>query len=151
MTAFSSVCHFYSLLQWQATPVLLPRKSHGWRSLVGYSPWGRHELVAMERLHFHFSLSRNAEGNGNPLQCCCLENPRDGRAWWAAVCGVAQSRTRLKRLSSNSSSILSQRSLYCFHFFIWLSICGSDWVISIILSFRSYSFFCIIHSVIHCL
>ena len=55
-----------------------------------------------ERLHFHFSLSPNGEGNGNPLQCSCLENPRDGGAWWAAVYGVAQSRTRLKRLSSSS-------------------------------------------------
>ena len=90
--------------QWQATPVLLPRKSHGWRSLVGYSPWGRQELVATERLYFHFSLSRNGEGSGNPLQCSCLENPRDSRAWWAAVYGVAQSRTRLRWLSSSSSS-----------------------------------------------
>ena len=57
-----------------------------------------------ERLHFHFSLSRNGEGNGNPLQCSCLENPRDGGAWWAAIYGVAQSQTRLKRLSSSSSS-----------------------------------------------
>ena len=57
-----------------------------------------------ERLHFHFSLSCIGEGNGNPLQCSCLENPRDGGAWWAAVYGVAQSRTRLKRLSSSSSS-----------------------------------------------
>ena len=56
------------------------------------------------RLHFHFSLSCIAEGNGNPLQCSCLENPRDRGAWWAAVYGVAQSRTRLKRLSSSSSS-----------------------------------------------
>ena len=56
-----------------------------------------------ERLHFHFSLSCIGEGNGNPLQCSCLENPRDGGAWWAAVSGVAQSRTRLKRLSSSSS------------------------------------------------
>ena len=79
--------------QWQATPVLLPGKSHGWRSLVGCTPWGREEI---ERLHFHFSLSRIGEGNGNPLQCSCLENPRDGRAWWAAVYGVAQSWTRLK-------------------------------------------------------
>ena len=54
--------------------------------------------------HFHFSLSCIGEGNGNPLQCSCLENPRDGGAWWAAVYGVAQSRTRLKRLSSSSSS-----------------------------------------------
>ena len=58
-----------------------------------------------ERLHFHFSLSCTGEGNGNPLQCSCLENPRDGGAWWAAVYGVAQSRTRLKRLSSSSSSV----------------------------------------------
>ena len=57
-----------------------------------------------ERLHFHFSLSCIGEGNGNPLQCSCLENPRDGGAWWAAVYGVAQSQTRLKWLSSSSSS-----------------------------------------------
>ena len=56
-----------------------------------------------ERLHFHFSLSCIGEGNGNPLQCSCLENPRDRGAWWAAVSEVAQSRTRLKRLSSSSS------------------------------------------------
>ena len=61
--------------------------------------WG---LDTTERLHFHFSLSCIGEGNGNPLQCSCLENPRDGGAWWAAVYGVAQSRTRLKRLSSSS-------------------------------------------------
>ena len=79
--------------QWQATPVLLPRKSHGWRSLVGHSPWGRYESDTTERLHVHFSLSHNGEGNGNPLQCSCLENPRDGRAWWAAIYGVAQSQT----------------------------------------------------------
>ena len=57
-----------------------------------------------ERLHFHFLLSCIGEGNGNPLQCSCLENPRDGGAWWAAVSGVAQSRTRLKRLSSSSNA-----------------------------------------------
>ena len=57
-----------------------------------------------ERLHSHFSLSCIGEGNGNPLQCSCLENPRDRGAWWAAVSGVVQSRTRLKRLSSSSSS-----------------------------------------------
>ena len=57
-----------------------------------------------ERLHFHFSLSCIGEGNGNPLQCSCLEDPRDGKAWWAAVSGIAQSWTRLKRLSSSSSS-----------------------------------------------
>ena len=86
------------------TPVLLPGKSHGWRSLVGSSPWVREELDMTERLHFHFLLSCIGEGNGNPLQSSCLENPRDGRAWWAAVSGVAESRTRLKRLSSSSSS-----------------------------------------------
>ena len=91
--------------QWQATPVLLPRKSHGWRSLVGCSPRGHKESDATERLHFHFSLAHNGEGNSNPLQCSCLENSRDGRAWWAAVYGVAQSRTQLKRLSSSSNSI----------------------------------------------
>ena len=57
-----------------------------------------------KRLHFHFSLSCTGEGNGNPLQCSCLENPRDGGAWWAAVSEVTQSRTRLKRCSSSSSS-----------------------------------------------
>ena len=87
--------------QWQPTPVLLPGKSHGRRSLVGYSPWGCEEWDTTERLHFHFSLSCIGEGNGNPLQCSCLENPRDGGAWWAAIYGVAQSRTRLKRLSSS--------------------------------------------------
>ena len=89
--------------QWQPTPVLLPGKSHGWRSLVGCSPWGREESDTTERLQFHFSLSRIGEGNGNPLQCSCLENPRDGGAWWAAIYGVTQSQTQLKRLSSSSS------------------------------------------------
>ena len=90
--------------QWHPTPVLLPGKSHGWRSLVGCSPWGRLESDTTERLHFHFSLSRIGEGNGNPLQCSCLENPRDSGASWAAVYGVTQSRTRLRQLSSSSSS-----------------------------------------------
>ena len=153
------------------TRALLPGKSHGRRSLVGWSPWGREELDMTERLHIHFSLSCTGEGNGtslvaqmvkrlptmretqvqslgqedllekemathsstrawkipgtqepgrlqsmglqiikhvwegngNPIQCSCLENPRDGGAWWAAVYGVAQSRTRLKWLSGSSS------------------------------------------------
>ena len=89
--------------QWHATPVLLPGKSHGWRSLVGCSPWGHTESDTTEQLHFHFSLSRIGGGNGNPLQCSCLENPRDRGAWWAAIYGVAQSWTRLKQLSSSSS------------------------------------------------
>ena len=90
--------------------VLLPGKSHGWRSLVGCSPWAWAESDTTERLHFQFSLSCIGEGNGNPLQCSFLENPRDGGAWWAAVYGVAQSRTRLKRLSSSSS----RDSIACF-------------------------------------
>ena len=90
--------------EWHPSPVLLPGISHGRRSPVGCSPWGREELDTTERLHFHFSLSCIGEGNGKPLQCSCLENPRDGGAWWVAVYGVTQSRTRLKRLSSSSSS-----------------------------------------------
>ena len=69
---------------------------------MGCSPWGREESDTTEQLPVHFSLSCIGERNGNPLQCSCLENPRDGRAWWAAVYGVAQSRTRLKQLSSSS-------------------------------------------------
>ena len=90
---------------WHPIPVLLPGKSHGWRSLVGCSPWGREELDKTQRLHFHFSLSCIGEGNGNPLQCSCLENPRARGASWAAVYGVAQSQTRLKQLSSSSRQV----------------------------------------------
>ena len=92
----------YRRRQWHPTPELLPGKYHGWRSLVGCSPWDCEESDMTERLHFHFSLSWTGEGNGNPLQCSCLENPRDGGAWWAAVYGVAQSRTRPKWLRSSS-------------------------------------------------
>ena len=74
-------------------PVLLPGKSHGWRSLVGYSPWDWEELDMTEQLHFHFSFSCTGEGNGNPLQHSCLENPRDRGAGWAAVYEVAHSWT----------------------------------------------------------
>ena len=80
--------------QWHPNPGLLPGKSHGWRSLVGCGPWGHEEWDMTKRLHFHFSLLCIGEGNGNPLQCSCLENPRDG---------VAQSRTQLEWLSSSSS------------------------------------------------
>ena len=62
----------------------------------GCSPWGHEESDTTERLHFYFLLSCIGEGNGNPLQCYYLENPRDGGAWWAAICGVTQSWTRLK-------------------------------------------------------
>ena len=89
---------------WHPTPVLLPRKSHGWRSLVGYSPWGHQESDTTERRYCHLSLPCIGEGNGNPPQRSCLENPRDRGAWWAAVYGVSQSRTRLKQLSSSSST-----------------------------------------------
>ena len=88
--------------QWHPTPVLLPGKSHGRRSLVGSSPLGHEESDMTERLHFHFLLLCIGEGNGTPLLCSCLENSRDGGAWWAAVYGVTQSRTRLKRLSSRT-------------------------------------------------
>ena len=101
--------------QWHPTPVLLPGKSHGQRSLVGCNPWGRSESDTTERLHFHFSLSCIGEGNGNPLQCSCLENPRDGGACCTAVSGVAQNWTRLKRLSSSSSSqeLVMDREAWC--------------------------------------
>ena len=90
--------------QWHPTPVLLPGKSldgGAWKAAVHGVTKSRDRT---ERLDFHFSLSCIGEGNGNPLQCSCLENPRDEGAWWAAVYGVAQSRTRLKQLSSSSSS-----------------------------------------------
>ena len=97
----------FTFMHWrrkrQPTPVFLPRESQGRGSLVGCHLWGRTESDTTERLDFHLSLSCIGEGNGNPLQCSCLENPRDGRAWWAAVYGVAQSWTQLKRLSSSSS------------------------------------------------
>ena len=99
------IFNFFVSNRWHPTPVLLPGKSHGRKSLVGCSSWGREESDTTERPHFHFSFSCIEEGNGNPLQCSCLENPRNGRAWWAAIYGVAQSQTRLKQLSSSRSSL----------------------------------------------
>ena len=110
-TSFRASCLLRRRRQWHPTPVLLPGNSHGRRSLVGYSRWGREESDTTERLHFHFSLSCIGEGNGNPLQYSCLENPRDRGAWWAAVYGVAQSRTRLRRFSS---SLLRRPTLLLF-------------------------------------
>ena len=85
---------------WQPTPVLLPGKSHGRRSLVGCSPWGCEESDTTERLHFPFSLSCIGEGNGNPLQCSCLENPRDSGAWWG-------------RTESDTTEVTWQQQQYC--------------------------------------
>ena len=99
-------CPFLNCLRACQEKAMAPHSS----TLAWKIPWteepGRRQSMGSHRVghdwatHFHFSLSCIGEGNGNPLQCSCLENPRDGEAWWAAVCGVAQSRTRLKRLSS---------------------------------------------------
>ena len=100
---------FFNILVFNVEKAMAPYSStlswkiHGRRSLVGCSPWRCKESDMTELLHFHFSLSCLGEGNGNPLQYSCLENPRDRGAWWAAVYGVAQSWTRLKQLSSSSS------------------------------------------------
>ena len=83
------------------------------------SPWGPKELDTTERLHFHFSLSCIGEGNGNPLQCSCLENPRDGGAWWAAIYGATQSRTRLKRLSSSSATKMGGNRSWAWAAGVW--------------------------------
>ena len=87
---------FYDSLQEKA--MAIHSSTLAWKilwveELVGCSPRGHEESDTTERLHFHFSLSCIGEGNGNPLQCSCLENPRDGVAWWAAVYGVTQSQT----------------------------------------------------------
>ena len=111
--------------RWHPTPVLLPGKSHGQRSLVGCGPWGCEESDTTERLPFHFSLSCIGEGNGNPLQCSCLENPRDGGAWWAVVYGVTQSRTWLKWLSSSSSSISMRLILSSLPFYSYWDWAGA--------------------------
>ena len=92
--------------QWHSTPVLLPGKSHGRRSLVGCSPWSREESARLSDFTFPFHFHA-LEKEMATHSCSCLENPRDGGAWWAAICGVAQSRTRLKRLSSSSSIPIS--------------------------------------------
>ena len=124
LLVFAPLCCSTWRRQWHPTPVLLPGKSHGWRSLVGCSPWGCQESNTTERLHFYFSLSRIGEGNGNPLQCSCLENPRDGGAWWAAVSGVAQNRTQLKRLSSRIPICrkMNNKMQYEMQGIIWISI-----------------------------
>ena len=90
---------------------------------MGCSPWDREESDTIEQLHFHFSLSCIGEGNGNPLQCSCLENPRDSGAWWAAVYGVAQSRTQLKRLSNQGRKgkvVLPHNTKHVITFRYWM-------------------------------
>ena len=128
---FASYSDYIGRRQWHPTPVLLPGKSHGWRSLVGCSPWGNYESDMTKWLHFYFSLSCIGEGNGNPLQCSCLENPRDGGAWWAAVYGVAQSQTRLKRLSGSSPTTPSVQSALASESSVsWFTHCASVLILS---------------------
>ena len=86
--------------QWHPTPALLPGKSYGQRSLVGCSPWGSYKSDTTERLHFHFSFSYIGEGNGSPLQSSCLENPRDGGAWWLLSMGSPRIRHDLSDLAA---------------------------------------------------
>ena len=137
MSLWNLVVNIWLVQYWrrkcQPTPVLLPGKFHGWRSLVGYSPWGRKESDTTERLHFHFSFSCIGEGHGNPLQYSCLENPRDRGAWWAAVSGVTESWTWLKRLSSSSSTILANSS--------WAP-CQARWAIWSCLTIASWGRYC---------
>ena len=139
--------------QWQPTPVLLPGKSHGQRSLGGCSPWGCQELDTTEWLHFHFSLSCTGEGNGNPLQYSYLKNPRDRGAWWAAINGVAQSQTWLKQLSSSSSMSLDNCVMTCIHHYdiilnnlTLLKILCVSFICetSCVLSFKSSEYFLIV-------
>ena len=107
-------------------------------------PWteepGRSDTT--ERLHFHFSFSCIGEGNGNPLQCSCPENPRDGGAWWAAIYGVAQSRTRLKRLSSSSMRVpvppCSHQPLTLSVFLILVILVGVQWYLIMSLDYTIF-------------
>ena len=136
---FSVLVYVYWRRQWHPTPVLLPGESHGPRSLVGCSPSGRKESDTTEQLHFHFSLSCIGEGSGNPLQCFCLENPRDRETWWAAIYGVAQGQTQLMWLSSNSSSSIHIWLFqYCLTIFPWetnLPTRYSVYIVSFVFSF----------------
>ena len=123
--------------QWHPTPVLLPGKSHGRGSLVIQSLGSLqvgHDWAASLSL-FTFIIG---EGNGNPLQGSCLENPRDWGAWWAAVYGVAQSRTRLKWLSSSSSSSLIPEFMTLDIHLCFLSVC---WERIKLNSFKSWLFY----------
>ena len=110
--------------QWHPTPVLLPEKIPWTEEPGRLQSMGSLESDMTEWLHFPFSLSCIGEGNGNPLQCSCLENPGDGGAWWAAVYGVAQSQTQLKW---RSSSILT------WQIFIEHLLCAGPVMVSIYL------------------
>ena len=114
LSDFTFTFHFHALEKAMAThSSVLAWKIPWTEDPGGLLSMGSLRVGTTEQLHFHFSLSCIGEGNGNPLQCSCLENPRDGGAWWAALYGVAQSRTRLKRLSSSSSSSIGN---LCFFF-----------------------------------
>src|SRR5574340_963934 len=103
MFSFFLLMYFAWLLAVATHSSVLAWRIPGTAEPGGLPSLGSHSWTQLKQLHFHFSLSCIGEGNGNPLQCSCLENPRGGGAWWAAIYGVAQNRTRLKRLSSSSS------------------------------------------------
>ena len=115
----SALPSFLQVINIPSEKAMAPHSSAlAWKILWTEEPGGLQSMGSLEsgtteRLHFHFSLSCTGEGNSNPLQCSCLENPRDGGACWSAVYGVAQSRTRLKRLSS-STFLRLIKSLLCF-------------------------------------
>ena len=97
--------------QWQPLQYSWLENPMDWRSLVGCSPRGRTESDVTEWLHFHFSLSCIGEGNGNPLQCSCLENPRDGRAWWAVSMGSHRVRHDWSDLAAAAAAVIWKGSL----------------------------------------
>ena len=101
---YTVVVTIWQRRHWWPTPVLLPGTSHGWRSLIGCTPWGHWESDRTEEFHFRFSLLCIGVGNGKSPKCSCLENPRDRGAWRAPIYGVTQSQTWLMRLSSSSTT-----------------------------------------------
>ena len=112
--------------QWHPTPVLLHGKSHGRRSLVGCSPWGCKESNTTERLHFHFLLSCIGEGNGNPLQCSCLVNPKDGRVKWLRNWSDLAAVAAAILITACASSSLVFHMMYCLHRGIPNNVCRSS-------------------------
>jgi len=130
----------YSCWSFSCNLLLRDREGNGtplpYSCLVGCSPWGREESDMTEQLHFHFLLSCIGEGNGNPLHCSCLENPRDGGAWWAAVYGVAQSQTRLKWLSSSMVKRKENRLTSMFHTVLQMGCIKVCWCIDPFVSWK---------------